>query len=102
MNADKELKDFIDKSRELGIEIMSIVEKHTGTDQDPIAIKIALLAITKVSACILHELIKMTDNSEAVFDLFVGTVAQSLDALDDLDVSKDEADAIINKLRGTH
>ena len=61
--------------------------------------KIALFALTKISASVIYALSRDAEDSEEVLDLFVNTIIASVKELGNIEDSKEAAEDVINKLR---
>ena len=100
MNSAQEEKMFIDKSKDLSLAILKTMQERTSNEPAPMDIKIALLALTKVSASVLYQMSQITEDREELFELFVGTIFRSIEALADINDSQEAAEEVIRKLRG--
>lgn len=100
MNSDQQEREFIEKSQAVSLAILKTIQDSTAKEPAPMDIKIALLALTKVSASVLYQMSLIADDREELFDLFIGTIFRSMASLDELEESKEAADKVIRKLRG--
>lgn len=100
MNSDQEEKMFIDKAKNVSLAILKTMQEQTAHEPAPMDIKIALLALTKVSASVLYQMSQITEDREELFELFVGTIFRSIEALADINDSQEAAEEVIRKLRG--
>ncbi len=100
MNLDGETRDFVEKSKAVSLEILKTINEQTIDEPNPMDMKIALFALTKVSASLLYALSHEAENKEELFELFINTVLGSVRALGNIEDSKEAAEDVINKLRG--
>ena len=100
MNLEDNPEEFVEKSRLVSLEVLQTINEQTIDEPNPMNLKIALFALTKVSASLLYALSHEAENKEELFELFINTVLGSVRALGDIEESKEAADDVINKLRG--
>lgn len=100
MSLDSDAEDFVDKSKVVGLEILKTISIHTMDEPTPMDLKIALFALTKVSASVIHNMSHEAENKEELLELFVNTVLGSVKELTNIDDAKEAAEDVINKLRG--
>lgn len=99
MNDEQLEKEFVKKAKSLSLSLIETINKETATEDREMSVKIALLSLTKVSASVLYT-IQRNEPDDAVLELFIGTVVESLNHLDKNDFAHEEAQDIIDKLRG--
>jgi len=98
MNDEQIEKEFVKKAKSLSLSLIETINKETATEDKEISVKIALLSLTKVSASVLYA-IQRNEPDDAVLELFIATVVESLNHLDKHDFAHEEAQDIIDKLR---
>jgi hypothetical protein len=98
MNDEQLEKEFVKKAKSLSLSLIETINKETVTEDKEMSVKIALLSLTKVSASVLYA-IQRNEPDDAVLELFIATVVESLNHLDKNDFAHEEAQDIIDKLR---
>jgi hypothetical protein len=98
MNDEQLEKEFVKKAKSLSLSLIETINKETVTEDREMSVKIALLSLTKVSASVLYA-IQRNEPDDAVLELFIATVVESLNHLDKNDFAHEEAQDIIDKLR---
>lgn len=93
-----EEQDFVDKSKNLSFAIIQTIQNQTNGEDPEMGIKISLLALTKVSASVLHMLKKVNDGDEEVVSLFVSTVIESIKALDGIATAEEATNSVLKKM----
>jgi len=99
MNDEQLEKEFVEKSKLLSFALIDTIAKETKQEYKEMSLKISLLALSKVAASILYT-IQRSEPDDAVLELFIGSVVESLNHLDKNDFAREEAQDIIDKLRG--
>ena len=99
MNEEEIEKEFVKKSKLLSFALIDTIAKETKQEDKVMSLKIALLSLSKVAASILYT-IQRSEPDDDVFELFIATVVESLNHLDKNDFAHEEAQDIIDKLRG--
>jgi hypothetical protein len=99
MNDEQLEKEFVKKAKSLSLSLIETINKETVTEDKEMSVKIALLSLTKVSASVLYA-IQRNEPDDAVLELFIATVVESLNHLDKQGFAHEEAQDIIDKLRG--
>lgn len=99
MNEEEIEKDFIEKAKYLSFALINTLTEKTAQEDTEMSIKISLLALAKVSASVLYRIQKF-DPDETTLKLFIGTVIDSVNNLDGQALAHEEAQDIIDKLRG--
>lgn len=99
MNDEQLEKEFVKKAKSLSLSLIETINKETATEDREMSVKIALLSLTKVSASVLYA-IQRNEPDDAVLELFIATVVESLNHLDKNDFAHEETQDIIDKLRG--
>ena len=92
-----EEQEFVAKAKSLSFALIKTIQNETFDEEHDMGIKIALLALTKVSSSVLHMLQKMSGEDDEVVDLFISTIIESIKALDGLETANDATKEIINK-----
>lgn len=100
MSFETNTQEFVEKARLVSLEVLRTINIETINEPSPMDMKIALFALTKISASVIYALSRDAEDSEEVLDLFVNTVLGSVRALGNIEDSKEAADDVINKLRG--
>jgi|LakMenE18May11ns_1017448.scaffolds.fasta_scaffold7796955_2 hypothetical protein len=98
MNDEQIEKEFVKKAKSLSLSLIETINKETATEDKEISVKIALLSLTKVSASVLYA-IQRNEPDDAVLELFIATIVESLNHLDKNDFAHEEAQDIIDKLK---
>jgi len=93
-----EEQEFVEKAKRLSFAIIQTIQNETRREPEDMVAKVSLLALTKVSASVLHMLQKMNGGDDEVLDLFVGTLIESIKALDGLATAGDQTRDVINKV----
>ena len=75
------------------------IAKETKQEHKEMSLNISLLALSKVAASILYT-IQRNEPDDAILELFIATVVESLNHLDKQGFAREEAQDIIDKLRG--
>lgn len=99
MNQEEITKEFFEKSKLLSFALIDTITKETKQEHKEMSLKISLLALSKVAASILYT-IQRNEPDDAVLELFLGTVVESLNHLDKQGFAHEETQDIIDKLRG--
>ncbi len=89
---------FVEKAKRVSFAIIKTIENETSSEPEDMVAKISLLALTKVSASVLHMLQKMNGEDDEILDLFIGTLIESIKALDGLATAGDQTRDVINKV----
>ena len=98
MNDEQIEKEFVKKAKSLSLSLIETINKETVTEDKEMSVKIALLSLTKVSASVLYA-IQRNEPDDAVLELFIATIVESLNHLDKNDFAHEEAQDIIDKLK---
>ena len=99
MNEEEIEKEFVKKSKLLSFALIDTIAKETKQEHKEMSLNISLLALSKVAASILYT-IQRNEPDDAILELFIATVVESLNHLDKNDFAREEAQDIIDKLRG--
>ncbi len=91
---------FVEKAKRVSFAIIKTIENETNREPEDMVAKISLLALTKVSASVLHMLQKMNGEDDEIIDLFIGTLIESIKALDGIATAVDKTNDVINKAKG--
>lgn len=99
MSYEQQAKEFVEKSKLLSFALIGTITEETIQEDKEMSLKIALLSLSKVAASILYE-IEKNQPEDPVLELFIGTVVESLNNLNEQGSAHEEAQEIIEKLRG--
>jgi hypothetical protein len=93
-----EEKDFVDKAKQLSFALLQTLQNETGNEDPEMGMKISLLALTKVSASVLHMVHRTEEQHDEVVDLFVATLIESIKALDGVVTAESATKGVLNKM----
>jgi hypothetical protein len=93
-----EEKDFVDKAKQLSFALLQTLQNETGNEDPEMGMKISLLALTKVSASVLHMVHRNDEQNDEVVDLFVTTLIESIKALDGVVTAESATKGVLNKM----
>ena len=99
MSFETNTQEFVEKARLVSLEVLRTINIETINEPSPMDMKIALFALTKISASVIYALSRDAEDSEEVLDLFVNTIIASVKELGNIEDSKEAAEDVINKLR---
>jgi hypothetical protein len=89
---------FVDKAKQLSFAILQTLQNETGNEDPEMGMKISLLALTKVSASVLHMVHRTDEQHDEVVDLFVTTLIESIKALDGVATAESATKDVMRKV----